>query len=301
MTLSDVLGAPVAFQRSFVYFTGSVNAALMLSQVVYWSTRTTLPDRWFYKTQGHWERETGLTRREQDGARRTLVGLGVVKEEKRGVPARLHFQLQEEVLWRLCFETASKAPGVIGVRTETPDSKHQTAKRDAPKRQTNTETKAETTQRVSADAAATLQLVPCEVAEKGDLRHTECLDVCRKYAEHKRVAFVWDGSEAKQLGLLLKASPELTVEQFATCVRNRARSAVAHGERPRVWLPTLLRYQGGALDRFGIPEGEGNGADRKHHAGQPGAGTGHARRTDGNIAAAQRVYEGIVGGLADAC
>ena len=51
----------ITFHRVFVDITGSINAALMLSNAIYWTNR--LPperDGWFYKTKEEWEQETGL-------------------------------------------------------------------------------------------------------------------------------------------------------------------------------------------------------------------------------------------------
>ena len=132
-----------------------------------------------------------------------------------------------------------------------------------------------------------------------NVRHEACREVCEAYASHKGVGFVWDGSEGKALALLLQACPEMTVERFTECVRHRARSPVAHGERPRVWLPTLPRYQDGPLDRFGKPEGENNGTSGRSTSGPArNVASGAARRTDGNLHAAQRVYESVVGSIA---
>jgi hypothetical protein len=61
---NKIFDRPIAFQRPFVELTGSVTAALFLSQAYYWSSRTTLQDGWFYKTREEWEEETGLTRYE---------------------------------------------------------------------------------------------------------------------------------------------------------------------------------------------------------------------------------------------
>lgn len=93
MKIFDLLDRPIAFHRPFVALTGSINAALMLSQAIYWAKRTRDPEGWFYKTQADWEDETGLTRAEQDGARKRLRALGFWHEERRGVPAQLHFRI----------------------------------------------------------------------------------------------------------------------------------------------------------------------------------------------------------------
>lgn len=78
---------------------GSVEAALMMAQALYWSDgRTTLPDGWFYKTQDDWEEETGVGRYEQKSARNRLLALGFIEEKLKGIPARLHFRINHEVL-----------------------------------------------------------------------------------------------------------------------------------------------------------------------------------------------------------
>jgi len=66
------------------------------------------------------------------------------------------------------------------------------------------------------------------------------------------VKLIWDKSEGNALNGLLGASPSLTIAEFSSCLRNRAESeGVVHSERPRVWLPNVLRYANGPLDRFG--------------------------------------------------
>jgi hypothetical protein len=96
--------------------------------------------------------------------------------------------------------------------------------------------------------------VPSRDKREVDSRHTPCRVACQTYAIHKNVPFVWDASEAKQLALILAASPELTVSAFQNCLNNRGKSPVPQGERPREWLGTILKYAEGPLDRFGKPE-----------------------------------------------
>jgi len=89
--ISDYLDRPIAFQRAFVDLTGSVTAALMLSQAVYWSKRK--DDGWFWKTQAQWEDETGLSRYEQETARKRLRECEFWMEEKRGIPAKIWYKI----------------------------------------------------------------------------------------------------------------------------------------------------------------------------------------------------------------
>lgn len=89
---------PIGFNRAFVTLGVGINGALMLTQIVYWAKRTKDVDGWFYKTGEEWEDETGLTRTEQEGARRRLRDLGVIEEDRRGVPCRTFFRLKIDVL-----------------------------------------------------------------------------------------------------------------------------------------------------------------------------------------------------------
>ncbi len=127
MNLSDLLDRPIAFQRSFVRLTKSINAALFLSQAMYWSKRTD-PDNgiWFFKKQSDWEDETGLTRREQETARKTLREMGILEEKLIGLPATLWFSVNLENLRTTLAATASsdvrKQPSKIGGKRHTIDT-----------------------------------------------------------------------------------------------------------------------------------------------------------------------------------
>lgn len=88
---------PIAYHRVFVPLAG-VTGAVFLSQAIYWHNRTKHEGKWFYKTAAEWEEETGMTRKEQEGARKKLVAAGILKEERRGVPAKLWFQVQKDAL-----------------------------------------------------------------------------------------------------------------------------------------------------------------------------------------------------------
>lgn len=117
--LHDALDRPIAFHRVFVKLTGSVTAALMLSQAMYWSKRANSDDEsWFYKTIEQWEEETGLTRREQEFARKALRRFSFWKEDLRGVPARMHYHvdimaLSNELLYLSESKASKEKPNKI--------------------------------------------------------------------------------------------------------------------------------------------------------------------------------------------
>jgi hypothetical protein len=82
----------------------------MLSVALAW-TRNWLnkhPERegWFWKTRAEWQRETGLSRHEQENARKALVARGLLHEARRGMPARMHFRVDLDRLGQLLAQAA---------------------------------------------------------------------------------------------------------------------------------------------------------------------------------------------------
>ena len=95
----EVFDLPITFHRCLVRVTGSVTAALMLSQAMAW-TEDLAPEveGWFMRSQGDWAEETGLSRWEQETARRVLRNCGLLEERKMGMPARLWFRVNRQRL-----------------------------------------------------------------------------------------------------------------------------------------------------------------------------------------------------------
>ena len=96
-----VFDIPVTFHRSLVAVTGSVTAALMLSQAIAW-TETLTPEEggWFTKSQDDWADATGLSRWEQETARRVLRDADFMEERKSGLPAKLWFRVRQAQIWK---------------------------------------------------------------------------------------------------------------------------------------------------------------------------------------------------------
>ncbi|AMO56576.1 hypothetical protein [Endozoicomonas montiporae] len=90
----------VAYRPEFREVSGSAAAAVMLSQFFYWSQNKTTRQRngWFYKTAKQITEETGLTRSEQETARRRLIAAGLMQEKLCGVPAKVWFCLDLHTL-----------------------------------------------------------------------------------------------------------------------------------------------------------------------------------------------------------
>jgi len=96
-----VLGSPVAYYAAFAQALGGVEAGVFASQFFYWHGKGHDPDGWVYKTQAEIEEETGLTRRNQETARKRLRDCGVLEERYTGMPAKLYYRLNIDVLFEL--------------------------------------------------------------------------------------------------------------------------------------------------------------------------------------------------------
>jgi hypothetical protein len=95
--LAELLDRPIAFHRIYVTLTGSITAALMLSQAIYWTLRPPVKKKggWFYKSHIEWTDETGMSKHEQETARKRLRQFDWWQEEKRmahGAPT-LHYRV----------------------------------------------------------------------------------------------------------------------------------------------------------------------------------------------------------------
>ena len=99
--LLEIFDIPVSFHRCLVPVTGGITSALMLSQAI-WTTQALDPtaEGWFIRSQDAWTEETGLSRWEQETARRALRRAGLLEERRFGMPARLWFRVCPEAVWR---------------------------------------------------------------------------------------------------------------------------------------------------------------------------------------------------------
>lgn len=116
MNTLDLLDRPIAYHRVFVTLTGSVKAAVLLSQAVYWQKRAKQADGWWYKTAEEWTDETGLTKHEQDTARRDCEKY--LKTDLRGIPATLYWKVDEEALSKDLFDESGKTSFTESVKLD---------------------------------------------------------------------------------------------------------------------------------------------------------------------------------------
>lgn len=90
-------GRPVAYYPGLVKYLGSVNAVLFFCQIYYWKDRAQ-SELGVYKTQSDIQEETGMTRYEQETARRLLIQKGVLIETHKRLEHRIYYRIDEDRL-----------------------------------------------------------------------------------------------------------------------------------------------------------------------------------------------------------
>ena len=101
----EILGhPPIYIQPIYVHaLECSINAALFLTQALYWQHlfTTRFPgktERGFFRSQNQWYERTGMKRKAWENARRELRNLEILKEQHGGLPSRLYYKVDMELL-----------------------------------------------------------------------------------------------------------------------------------------------------------------------------------------------------------
>jgi hypothetical protein len=87
---------PIAVYPIYIKITGSVNAGLLLSQIMYWYGAVN--GRIFYKSDLEIMEETCLSESELRTAKNKLKSLSFIEIKAKGVPARTHYYINSEKL-----------------------------------------------------------------------------------------------------------------------------------------------------------------------------------------------------------
>jgi hypothetical protein len=95
----------VGYSPDLARAVGGATIGLFLSQLLFLSDKGHNPDGWVYKSEAEMGRETGLTKREQQTARRKLLSLGVIAIERRGFKFTYHFK----VMWERLYQVIDKS------------------------------------------------------------------------------------------------------------------------------------------------------------------------------------------------
>ncbi len=100
LELSEMLevGKPIVYYPELTSITGGVTATLFLCYLIHWEGHEKDEEGWGYIAQDELAAGLGLSRCEQETARRNLVGRGLLEEKKKGIPCRLWYRVNMENL-----------------------------------------------------------------------------------------------------------------------------------------------------------------------------------------------------------
>lgn len=105
------IGTVVAYYPRIALALKSVNAAIFLAQFIYWEGKQKNEEGWIYKTMEEIRKETGLSRNEQETARKRLKELNILEEKRMGIPAKLYFRFNWDVLDKILSEFEDEEEG----------------------------------------------------------------------------------------------------------------------------------------------------------------------------------------------
>lgn len=107
-------GRSITVYRCLVDITGSVKAAAMLSQLIYWtrvSRHVAERDGWIYKSIAEMEAETGLTKYEQNTCKRRLRELNLISTSRKNFGANLALRVNlDELSDAVCRQLGVQLP-----------------------------------------------------------------------------------------------------------------------------------------------------------------------------------------------
>jgi hypothetical protein len=115
----------VGYSPDLARIVGGATTGLYLSQLLFLSDKGANPDGWVYKSEAEMGKETGLTKREQQTARRKLLALGVIVIMRGGWKNTYHFKVIWERLYQVIAgsqrpqnDATEKSESVQNVSTE---------------------------------------------------------------------------------------------------------------------------------------------------------------------------------------
>jgi phage gpG-like protein len=91
----------VGYSPDLARIVGGATIGLFLSQLLFLSDKGANPEGWVYKSEQEMGKETGLTKREQQTARRKLLALGVIAIMRGGWKNTYHFKVVWEKLYQV--------------------------------------------------------------------------------------------------------------------------------------------------------------------------------------------------------
>src|SRR5918999_873661 len=106
----------VGYSPDLARIVGGATTGLFLSQLLFLSDKGANLEGWVYKSEAEMGQETGLTKREQQTARRKLLNLGVITITRGGWKNTYHFK----VIWEKLYQVIAGIQRPQTVSTEKP-------------------------------------------------------------------------------------------------------------------------------------------------------------------------------------
>ena len=108
----------VGYSPDLAKIVGGATIGLFLSQLLFLSDKGANTDGWVYKSEQEMGKETGLTKREQQTARRKLLSLGVIAIMRGGWKNTYHFK----VLWEKLYQVIAgiQRPQTVATQKSEP-------------------------------------------------------------------------------------------------------------------------------------------------------------------------------------
>jgi hypothetical protein len=108
----------VGYSPDLARMVGGATTGLFLSQLLFLSDKGANPEGWVYKSETEMGQETGLTKREQQTARRKLLALGVITIMRGGFRNTYHFK----VIWEKLSQVIAgiKRPQTVAIEKSEP-------------------------------------------------------------------------------------------------------------------------------------------------------------------------------------
>jgi hypothetical protein len=108
----------VGYSPDLARMVGGATIGLYLSQLLFLSDKGHNPEGWVYKSEAEMAKETGLTKREQQTARRKLLSLGVIAIMRGGWKNTYHFK----VIWEKLYQVITGSQRPQNVPTQKSES-----------------------------------------------------------------------------------------------------------------------------------------------------------------------------------
>jgi hypothetical protein len=220
----------VGYSPDLARAVGGATIGLFLSQLLFLSDKGANPEGWVYKSEAEMGRETGLTKREQQTARRKLLALGVIQIVRRGFKFTYHFR----IVWERLYEVIEKFQRGQNVPTEKVE----------PVQNVPTEP----VQNVPTQPPECLQNVPTEwtqnVATPNSIRDNNRENIETEKTDQKENQTIWTKTidQLKEAQPLEDVAARLTGTVLLEVTETAARIGVAN-PKALVWLERRMYGQ----------------------------------------------------------